>query len=208
MEVKIRFLHAYPPEQSFVLIGDGAVDILLDEEMIVQELPFGQYTEYMEVKPGRGVLSVYPAGRREQPLVRNNVVIPEDNRYTLVLADREGAAVIAPVLDGEITLADGYAGIRFGNLVPDLDPLSISLLDRYERPDLIFEEVEYGQITEYIVEQESPVAFDIYTKTSDERLMRVPWRQYTAGNSYTIYLLKAGAEEDQKLQAVVLQEEG
>lgn len=206
MQTKMRFLHAYSPERSFILAEDGAVDILLNEEVLAQDIAFGEATEYMEVNPGHGVIDIYPSGKREQVLVRNEVIIPEGSRYTLVLADKEGAPTLAPVQEGGLTLETGCAGIRFGHLVLGVEPVSISIVDRYDQSDMVLDKIEYGQISEYVVEPSSPVAFDLYTSASEERIARIPWTQYPEGKSITHYILCGDQNGVMKVRIVTLEE--
>lgn len=206
MAARIRLLHAYPVTESLIMENGGKVDIVLNEETIAESLEWSEATQWQEVEPGRGILSVYPAEDREQLLVSNHVIVPEEGNYTLVLAQREGTAVIATVKDGETAVPEGYSGVRFGHLVSGAQPVKVVLVDRFENEETIYEEVEYGQITEYILNEEEPIAFDLYMDSVEERCMRIPWKQYKEGRAYMIFLL-GSIKDKNKIKIVALEED-
>lgn len=203
---RIRFLHAYPSEKSFLLEEHGEVDFLFNDVPVGEKIGQGEYTEWMQVEAGAGVVTVFPAGTRGQELVRNEVKVPGDEQYTIVLADREGVVVLAPVKELDASLEEGYGGIRFGHLVNGASPVRIVRVDRYENEEEVYETVEYGQITEYIMEEELPIAFDIYTDASEERVLRIPWTQYEQGMLYTVFLIGSSNEEE-PMEGIILAED-
>jgi acetylornithine deacetylase/succinyl-diaminopimelate desuccinylase-like protein len=116
-----------------ILSDTGNVDIVYEDQELVQGLQWGEITEVIPMNTGSGILSVYPEGEREQALVQNRVLIPEDGNYTIIIADRDGVAILATVKESEVDPAEEVAGIRMGHLLYNTEPVTIVINDRYEK---------------------------------------------------------------------------
>ena len=72
----LRFFHGFP--------SNVAVDLYLGDRKIASGLTFGGFTPYTAVDPGRYMLVMYPAGERNAPLIKNDVIVPSGEIYTRV----------------------------------------------------------------------------------------------------------------------------
>lgn len=102
-ESEIRFVHA--------ALASGPVDIRVDGQPIIFDLPAGQSTAYGRVMAGTHTVSVHVPGRavNEGVLLSQSVTLAPDTSYTLVALEQGGA------LAGTLFTDDRASGAGGGN---------------------------------------------------------------------------------------------
>ena len=113
-ESEIRFVHA--------ATGGGAVDLRLDGQPIIFDLPAGQATAYGRTAVGSHTLSVQVpgSGTDEKVLLSQSLTLAADGSYTLVLMEQGGALSAALFEDDRAAGAGGGNGsLRLVNATSD-----------------------------------------------------------------------------------------
>lgn len=108
----VRFVHA--------LAGGGAVDLYLDDTLVVPAIDFGGSTVYVSLQPGTYSAAVFPAAAdpaSSGALLSGDLVIAADRWQTgLVIAGAEGAEIAVYTDDLSVPPA-GASGLALLNLV-------------------------------------------------------------------------------------------
>ena len=192
----LRFFHGFP--------SNVAVDLYLGDRKIASGLTFGGFTPYTAVDPGRYMLVVYPAGERNAPLIKNDVVVPSGEIYTVIIGDRQGLPALAPVEDPRFHLPEDRVALRLGNMAPGMEPVNALLrLGEGEFEDL-FPDVEYGQVTEYAIIEPGRYTMDVQLTNGEKRVLWVPNINLRQGRYYSIYMIGQGKEGETEFPLIAV----
>lgn len=141
----IRLLHASPDAP--------AVDIYANGSIIVQNLAFGQLTEYSCVRPGMYRLTVYPAGTTTAPLVDVTITVSVRMNATIAVFGLLANIDLMVILEPTVFLTYTSALIRTVQLLPDTAAADVA-----GNGTILFQNVGYGIVTNY-----NPIIPGIYT---------------------------------------------
>ena len=134
----IRILHASPDAP--------AVDIYANGNLIAQGLTYKEFTDYLQVNPGRYNIQVFPAGQQMNPVINTDITIPQNNAYTIAAVGRLSSIGLLPI--PEIYMPEtqmrmpNNSNVRFVHLSPNAPAVDITLPDGTK----LFENVPYKKI--------------------------------------------------------------
>ena len=134
----VRVMHTVPNAPN--------VDIYLDDEMIIENLAYGDFTDYLPVQEGTYKVSVYVSGSQDTPVVENMLPVKRDEMLTVAAVGTLDNIGLLSITDANSDIIPGTVMARFIHLSPDAPAVDITLPDG----TVIFPNVAFKQITPYI----------------------------------------------------------
>lgn len=137
-EARIRVVHASPDAPR--------VDILANDAIILQDVPFGAISNYLTVPAGSYNLKVRPANQASPTVINADVDLVAGKQYTVVA--RNPLATIAPsVMTKNPQPAYGHANVKVSHWVTDAPAVNITSLDG----NILISNLRYGETKELTV---------------------------------------------------------
>ncbi|MDP4092071.1 MAG: DUF4397 domain-containing protein [Bacillota bacterium] len=171
----IRILNASPEVT--------AVDVYADNLIIARNLAYRGFTSYMEMRPGKYTIRMYPAGQTAKPHSSKEIELLPAMIYTVAAVGKHADPDILPIDDVRVPISPLHANIRFANLVPDSPSLEV-----YQpNGEVLFSDVKYKGVSRY--RAVPPGVYTIYVRPKDgkDSILYVPNIRIDADKNYTIY---------------------
>lgn len=134
----VRVLHAVPDAPN--------VDVYANKEIIAMNLPYGQSSKYIAVPEGNYEISVYPAGTKNTPILRNMLNIVPNSVQTVAAVDTLDTISLLAIPDSMMPSNPSKSMVRFSHLSPNAPAVDITLPDG----TALFKNVSFKQLTPYI----------------------------------------------------------
>jgi hypothetical protein len=125
------------------------VDVYVNGKLVVSNLKYQDFTEYLAAKPGSYIIQLFPAGTHDEQLLEMHITLGEGSIYTQAIIGTVNDISLELFEDMPVAEKDeDYAYMRFINLSPSDDGLNISVDNTPVVYDLRFTEVtDYLQLT-------------------------------------------------------------
>lgn len=177
-----------------------AVDIFVGGMAVSRGLQFGDYTPHFLLSEGMTVIRVEENG---QTRLQNHVIVPRNQAYTLMLVCRRGYPELLAIAEEGAGLTEG-SGVRIAMFAgteaatDDNKPI-LDMWHRYEeKEELLFSEVQPGDLTEY-VQLESGEHMWQARNEAIGTLAMLPGQRAEEKKCYTLYVIgRMDPEEDDK----------
>lgn len=180
----IRLLHASPDAP--------AVDVYLNDELVVENLSYRDFTPYWPVDPGSYTALVYPAGTTMNSVFSGQLTIPEEPTILTIAAINPVSSLdLYPIEDPVESLPSGQVGVRFVHLSPNAPNVDLVLPNGTP----LFEDVEYKEVTNYLNLQPGEYAVNVVPTGSNQPVLYVPNIQLRPDRFYSIYAVGLVGEE-------------
>lgn len=173
----IRVLHASP--------NAPAVDIYANDKLIIKDLAYRNLTYYIFIKPGEYNIEVYPAGKKNDPVVSTFLQIPAKSIFTVAAIGLLPDIELLPVPDKIMPTRPNKAYVRFVHLSPNAPDVDITLPDG----KILFSNVPYKGITEYIAVDPGTYTLQARVAGTNSIVLRVPHVMLKADKFYTAYAI-------------------
>lgn len=186
----IRVFHASPDAP--------AVDVYANGNLIVKELAYKQFSQYIPLLAGNCNIQVYPSGQMTNPVINTNVYIPPNTVFNVAAIGN--LSDISLYLIPEPTTGQNFGRpcIRFVHLSPNAPAVDI----RLSQGTKLFDAVSYKDITVYACIPSNIYTFTINLAGTGNTVLTVPNVRLDPNNYYTIYIV-GEAKGDPGLEAVV-----
>ncbi len=189
----IRLFHASP--------GAPAVDVYSNGNLIAQNLGFKGFTPYLPVAAGNHKIKIYPAGRRENPIIDTDVYIPKGTIFNIAAVGDYPKTSLYYIPEPTVAQNFGRPCIRFIHLSPSAPKVDVKISDDGK----VFSDIGYKDITDYVCVPTGTYTFNVTPTGSNDVVLTIPNVKLEPNNYYTIYAVgKPGSQ--QPLQAVVAKE--
>lgn len=173
----IRVLHASP--------NAPAVDIYVNNNPTFRNIAYRKFSDYIPLTGG-GLynIKVFPAGNKTNPIINQNLFIPDGKIFTVAAIGEAPNISLFPIEDTPLVpIVQGKASVRFAHLSPDAPNVDITLPNGTK----LFENVGYKGVTKYI-----PLSAGTYTVQArptgtDKVVLTVPNIRLLPNNFYTLY---------------------
>lgn len=173
----IKILHASP--------NAPAVDIYVNDNKVIENLAFSQATDYLPIDPGSYNVKVYAAGTTDNPVIDVDIEVPEKTRITVAAVGNLPDIELLPISENIVPKVSTGTHIRVAHLSPNAPAVDITL----PNGDVIFENVEFGEVTDYINIPRGVYTLQIRPTGSSEVVMTIPNVEFMPNFYYTIYVL-------------------
>lgn len=171
----IRVLHAVP--------NAPAVDVYANGNLIVSNLPYKSKSPYIPVAPGNYNVEVYPAGRRDNPVVRTNLAVPPNTIFNVAAIGTLPNVTLYPIPEPTMLINSGRACIRFVHLSPNAPAVDVSMSDGTQ----VFNNVGFKDITNYACIPAGTYTFQVRPTGTNNVVLTVPNVKLDPNVFYTIY---------------------
>lgn len=171
----IRILHAVPNAPN--------VDIYANDMMIAKNLPYEKFTEYLEVPSGPYDIKVFPTGETNNYVLDADLTIPPNTISTIAAIGLLPDIDLYPILDPIQEIVPGKACVRFAHLSPNAPAVDITL----PNGTIIFDNVEYREVTDYECISPGRIAIQARVAGTDQVVLNVPRIRLQPNRFYTIY---------------------
>lgn len=185
----IRVFHASP--------NAPAVDVYLNNKLVVSKLPYRGFSPYLRVPAGRYSVKVYPTGKKDTAVLDTNVDIPSKSIITAAAIGILPDISLLPILEPVFNRTPGRAYVRFAHLSPNSPNVTVS---SGGKP--VFTNVPYKNVTNYIEVKPGTFTFDVSITDSGSRVLHVPNIRLLPNRIYTIYAVGL-AGKTPPLQALI-----
>ncbi len=127
------------------------VDVLVDNETAVENLSFGNVTEYTAVPAGDRNVTIQAAGDPSTVVFSGNVTFEADTNYTVAATgeiSENATTEFAPVvLEDNFTVPEQNASVRLFHASPDAPPVDVTV---EETNTTLFDNVSFQNATDYV----------------------------------------------------------
>ncbi|RBI64414.1 DUF4397 domain-containing protein [halophilic archaeon] len=126
------------------------VEVLVDNETVVENIAFGNVTDYLAVSAGEHNVTIRAAGDPSTVVFSGELTFDAGSRRTIVAAGEvtdEGTTDFEPViLEDDFTVPEENASVRLVHVSPDAPPVDITV---QETNATLFDNVSFRTATEY-----------------------------------------------------------
>jgi hypothetical protein len=180
-KANIRFLQAVSDTQY--------VDVFINKELVVDWLPFRRVSNYFSLLPGTYTIDILSSTDRSKKLLSTNIIIKNGQIYTLALV-RKAEETEPYIVQNFPNVPFGEAKMRFLHLAPELPALDFAVKDR----DVVFENVAFQQVTDYLGLTPMTVDLELRTAGSKQVILPMPKLKFKANEACTIVLVGSKKE--------------
>ncbi|WPC44481.1 DUF4397 domain-containing protein [Clostridium sp. JS66] len=186
----IRVFHAAPDAP--------AVDVYANNAIIVSNIKFKGFSQYIRVPQGKYRFRVFKQGTQKNPLIDRDIIIPENRILTLAAIGIMPNLELKAIEDTLEPLRRGRSKVRFIHLSPNAPAVDITL----PNGNVIFKNVSYKEVTGY--KEVRPGSYNLQVKTAgiDEKILLLPNTRFGPNKFYTIYAVGL-VNREPKLQVVI-----
>jgi len=181
-EAAIRVAHFSPDAPN--------VDIYIDGEQVLADVPYGTVSQYLAVEPGTYTVTITAAGDPETVAFEGEVVV-ESAFYTIAAIGELEASTFEPLI-----LVDAASSlIRLAHAAPDAPAVDV-VVEGTDEP--LFENVAFGEATDYLPVPAGEYTLEVRPAGEPEAVASfdVELELGTAYTGYAIGLLEPGDFED------------
>ena len=173
----IRLLHASP--------NAPAVDIYANGSPLARNLSYRGFTEYLPVPGGTYNIAVFRAGQTTNPVLTTNINIPGGSIFTVAAIGLLPNITLLPIEEPRLSIPAGKLMLRFVHLSPNAPNVDLEI----QPGGMIFRNVAYKDITQYIPINPATYTFNLKVTGTNQRVLYVPNIRLEAGRFYTIYAI-------------------
>lgn len=193
----VRVLHAVP--------GAPAVDVWIDGGLVIENLSFGEISDYLSMPSGSYDVEVFETGTTTTPIIdAPGVVFASGQDYTIA-ARLDGTDAVPEIYEDNNTLpADGKVHVRFIHLSPDAPAVDVAVTGG---PDL-FTNVAYADSTEYL--EVDPGTYDLEVRQAGTSIVALPLPGISLQSDtvYTVFAVGEAAATPATLDALLAADAG
>ncbi|MDF2502664.1 MULTISPECIES: DUF4397 domain-containing protein [Clostridium] len=190
----IRFLNASS--------NSPAVDIYSNNTLLVQNLPYKEFSLYFPASSGNYNIRIYPTGQNINPILDADIHIAPNTITNLAITGNTPNLSLYAIPEPVAAQNFGRPCIRFVHLSPDAPAVDLNLSIGTK----VFSNVTYKKITDYACLPAGTYTFNINATGSDNTALTIPNVQLLPNTYYTIYAL-GSVEASVPLSAVVTAEQ-
>lgn len=200
----VRLVHASPDAP--------AVDVYVDGEPAVENLTFGNASEYLTLDPGTYNVTITAAGDPDTVVFEEDLPV-ESGQYTVAAAGEvstDGEQPFAPVVFvDDAAPAEDEALVSVAHLSPDAPPVDVTVA---ESGEVLVDNASYGNATDYASVPPGNYTLEVRAATPDNdgTVVQSVEVSVTGETAYTAiatgYVEPGDAATDQPFEVVVLED--
>lgn len=172
----VRIFHAAPQAQN--------IDVYVNDQMVFNDLAFGDFTKYVYLDEGEYNVSVYLAGQKDRPIINQMVDVSSQQIFTVAATgnlDNLGLLVIPDKVSK--SPSQSYSSLRVIHLSPNAPGVDI-LVDG----DKLFEDISFEEGTDYV--DLNPGTYNVNVVLNTDKSIVLPLKvTLNPDKIYTIYIM-------------------
>lgn len=181
----VRLLHASPNAHT--------VDVYINDKLLVRNFNYREFTDYVKLMPGTYNIKIYRSTNGKNLLYNKNLTIPGNTIFTIA------AIGILPESFELYPIEEKYTGVntrnkakvRFVHLIPNGPPVDLTI----PVGNVLFGNVMYKDITDYIEMTPAIYTFEITYPNSNTNILYIPNIRLRGDRFYTIYAIGLVGDE-------------
>jgi len=166
-----------------------ALDVHVNEMLIVSNLKYGEFSRYMKFMPGNYTVTVYPSGNQTKAIIETNITIDRNLAYTGALSgemsDITNLSIYMIPEAKETNQMNRMAAVKFIDLSPDGPSLKLISSDG----TILFSEIEYGDVTDNVALPAGTYTLNLRATDSDKNILTVPNIDFAPRMYYTLFVI-------------------
>lgn len=171
----VRILHASPDAP--------AVDIYANDQPLVKNLKYKEFTEYLDVPAGAYSIKVYPAGTKSKAVINTNLNLNSETISTVAAVGKVSDIQLLPINDPILPKEPSKTYVRFAHLSPNTPAVDITLPDG----TVVFQDVSFKEVTEYAAIDPGRYTLQARPTGSSDIALTVPNILLKPNRFYTVY---------------------
>ncbi|MGE4214166.1 MAG: DUF4397 domain-containing protein [Anaerotignaceae bacterium] len=189
----VRVIHTVPDAPN--------VDIYANDNIIVSNLAYGDYTNYLPVPEGNYEVTLYAAGTKDSPVLSDTLTVNKDSMLTVAAVGNLSEIEFLEIMDANEEKMAGKSMVRFLHLSPNAPAVDITLPDG----TVVFSDTSFEQITPYMDVAPMDYTLQVRVAGTEDIVLTVPNVTLDADKYYTVYAIGL-AGETPELQALLIQD--
>ncbi len=173
----VRIIHTVPDAPN--------VDIYANDNLIANNLAYGDYTDYLSIPEGTYKISLFVAGTKNSAVLSNMLKVNQNSILTVAAVGTLSDIGLLAIADANETRKPGKAMIRFLHLSPNAPAVDITL----PNGTVIFSNVSFKQITPYIDVAPMNYTLQVRVAGTSNVVLTVPNINLVADKYYTVYAI-------------------
>ncbi len=173
----VRVIHTVPDAPN--------VDVYANDELIVSNLSYSHYTDYLSIPEGTYTISLYVAGTKDSPVLANMLTVNRNSILTVAAVGTLSDIGLLAIADANVSRTPGKAMIRFLHLSPNAPAVDITL----PNGTVIFSNISFRHITSYIDVAPMNYTLQVRVAGTSNVVLTVPNINLIADKFYTIYAI-------------------
>ncbi|MDI9508329.1 MAG: DUF4397 domain-containing protein [Clostridiales bacterium] len=186
----LRIIHTVPDAPN--------VDIYANNQIVVSNLAYGEYTDYYPIPQGMYIISLYVTGT-DSPVTSNMLTVNQNSILTVAATGTMNDIELFAITDANEPKDPGKAMIRFLHLSPNAPAVDITLPDGRTA----FKNVSYGQITPYIDVDPMNYTFQVRQTGTFDDILAEANVNLISDNYFTVYAIGL-VDEEPELDALLI----
>ena len=187
----VRVIHTVPDAPS--------VDVYANDTLLVNNLAYGNYTDYLPVPEGMYEISLYATGTRNTPVISNMLTVNRNAMLTVAAAGLLRNIELLAITDADEAEMPGKAMVRFLHLSPNAPAVDITL----PNGTVIFSNVSFRHITSYIDVTPMNYTLQVRVAGTSNVVLTVPNVNLEEDKYYTVYAIGLVGQQPE-LEALLL----
>ena len=193
MNSYVRILNASP--------NSPPIDIYLDDKLIVQNLAYKEFSNYLLFPAGDHNIKVYPSGQNVNPIIDSPINLPPGFAFNIAAIGSFPNIILYAIPEPTAPQNFGKACVRFIHLSPNAPAIDIRVPDGTK----IFSNVKYEDYTPYACVPPGTYTFQVRPAGTTDVLLTIPNVQLMPNKYYAIYAVGL-AGGSPPLQAFIVEE--
>lgn len=191
MNSYIRVFHASP--------NSPPVDVYINDNLVLRNLKYEEFSEYLTVMPGMYNVKVYPTGEKNNPVINENLTITPKSSYTIAAIGTLPNISLLPIMDPYNPMPRNKTSyVRFVHLSPNAPAVDITLPDS----QILFSDVEYTEQTNFMRVKPGTYTLQVRPAGMEQVVLSIPNVNLNPGKIYTVYAVGLIGEEP-ALEAII-----
>ena len=187
----VRVIHTVPDAPN--------VDIYANDKLIINNLAYGSYTDYLPIPEGTYKISLYVAGTKNSPVLANMLTVNKNSILTVAAVGTLSDIGLLAITDADETRKPGKAMARFLHLSPNAPAVDITL----PNGTVIFSNISFKHITSYIDVAPMNYTLQVRVAGTSNVVLTVPNLNLNADKYNTVYAIGL-VGENPELDALLL----
>lgn len=199
----VRFLHAVP--------GAPNVDLYANNNFVMDNFAYGEYTDYFMVPEGSYELALYvtrmdttsdmddDSENGDSPVAYNMLKVKKNAMITVAAIGTPDDIELLAITDADSPMVPGKAMVRFLHLSPNAPAVDITLPDG----TVLLGDVGYREITPYMDVPPMDYTLQVRVANTPNVVLTVPNLKFEADQYYTVAAIGLVGESPE-LQALLL----
>lgn len=175
------------------------VDVHVDGAPVLEDVAFGDLSDYQTVAAGEHTVRVVPAGG-DEAVIEAELDLESDASYTVLATGMLEDIEPTVLVDDPGTVPADRSHVRFVHASPDAPSVSIGVRDG---PD-VFTDVGFRQASGYEAVDAGTYDLDVRPAGGDDVVLTVDGVSFSGGSAYTA--IAVGQVADGSLEAILVED--